>query len=99
MVQVFSLTYITAHYVVSKAVGKAAATQALAKLATQVVTVAVDTAIIEQALQAGRPDFEDAVQYFAALAADTDLLVTRDPKGFPDGRITVLDPLAALALL
>lgn len=92
-----SLTYTTAHYVVSKAISKHAATQALASLHAQVATVAVDDSVIEQALQA--PDFEDAVQLFAALAAGAEAVVTRDPKGFPTQLVAVLDPLTALQIL
>lgn len=49
---VSSLTYTIAHYVVSKAIGKRAATQALAALHAQVATAAVGDSVIEQALQA-----------------------------------------------
>jgi len=94
-----SLTFITAHYVVSKAVGKTAATVALASLFTRISTLAVDAPVISQALQAGMPDFEDTVQLFIALAAGADAIVTRDPKGFPTQAIVILDPLAALAQL
>lgn len=94
-----SLTYTTAHYVMSKAIGKKAALLALADLHTQLTTAAVDSQVIGQALQAELPDFEDAVQLFAALAANADVIVTRDPKGFPNSPIPILDPLAALNLL
>jgi predicted nucleic acid-binding protein len=96
---VSSLTFITAHYVVSKTIGKAAATVALNNLFTRISTVAVDAPVISQALQSGMPDFEDAVQLFIALAARADVIVTRDPRGFPTQMITILDPLAALAQL
>lgn len=96
---VSSLTFITAHYVVSKATGKTAATVALASLFIRISTVAVDASVISQALQSGMPDFEDAVQLFIALAAGADAIVTRDPRGFPTQAITILDPLAALVQL
>lgn len=99
ILSVSSLTFITAHYVVSKAVGKTAATVALASLFSRITTLAVDTQVINQALQAGMPDFEDAVQLFVALAAGVDAIVTRDPKGFPTQTLPILDPLAALAQL
>lgn len=96
---VSSLTYSTAHYVVSKAVGKRAALQALVDFHAQVTTVTVDATVIGHALQAGLPDFEDAVQLFAALAAGADTVVTRDPKGFPTQLVALLDPLAALEVI
>ncbi|RZJ90500.1 MAG: PIN domain-containing protein [Hymenobacter sp.] len=94
-----SLTYTIAHYVVSKAIGKNAALQALISLHSQVGTAAVDDTIIEQALQAGWPDFEDAVQLFAALEAGAEAVITRDPKGLPTQLIAVLDPLSALEVI
>jgi len=96
---VSSLTYITSHYVVSKVIGKIAATAALATLFKGVTTVNVGASVIEQALQSNRPDFEDAVQFYAALAAGAEAIVTRDPKGFPTQQVPVLNPLAALAQL
>jgi len=96
---VSSLTFVTAHYVVSKAIGKNAATLALASLFTQINTVAVDVQVINQALQSGMPDFEDAVQSFTALSAGAEAIVTRDPKGFPTQAMAILDPLAALQQL
>lgn len=96
---VSSLTYTTAHYIVSKAVGKLAATQALRSLFHLVKTVPVDAHTVGQALQANLPDFEDAVQLFAAIEAGTEIIVTSDRRGFPTDKITVLDPLAALATL
>ncbi len=92
---VSSLLYVTSHYVVSKAKGKIAATQGLTTLFEYVTTVAVDATIVQQALHSGRPDFEDAVQFYAALAAGADAIVTRDPKGFPTQQVPVLNPLAA----
>ena len=96
---VSSLTYITSHYVVSKVIGKIAATAALTTLFKGATTINVGAAVIEQALQSNRPDFEDAVQFYAALAAGADAIVTRDPKGFPTQQVPVLNPLAALAQL
>lgn len=96
---VSSLTFTTAHYLARQPLGKDQALQVLTDLFQQVTVVAVGSSEIEKALQSGLPDFEDAAQLFAALAAGADAIVTRDPKGFPTQQVPVLNPLAALAQL
>ena len=96
---VSSLTFTVVHYIVGKQLGKAAATDGVAHLFRLVTTVAVDKQVVGRALQASLPDFEDAVQLFAALAAGADAIVTRDPQGFPTNEVAVLNPLAVLQLL
>ena len=65
-----------------------------------VQVVAVDGQVIAQTLTSDRPDFEDAIRYFAAagipgLAG----IVTREPKGFAAGQLPVLSPAEALQLI
>ena len=72
---------------------------ALSNLARIVVIAPITAEMIREALQASLPDFEDAVQFFAALAAGADAIVTRNPKGFPTQQVPVLNPLAALSRL
>lgn len=60
---------------------------------------AVDEAVVQRALALGWADFEDAVCAAAAESAACELLVTRDPSGFPDAPVPVVDPVTALALL
>jgi len=98
-VLVSSLTFTTAHYLARKTLGNAGAVEALTTLFQKVEVTNVCGSEIDQALQSGRPDFEDAVQFYAALAAGTEALVTRDPEGFPASPVPVLNPLTALAQL
>ena len=74
---VSSLTFTVVHYVTSKQVGKAAATGEVVQLFRSVSTVAVNEQVVGRALQANLPDFEDAVQLFAA---------PRSKRGWPCGR-------------
>lgn len=60
---------------------------------------AVDQAVLQRALALGWRDFEDAVCAAAAEAADCDLIVTRDPKDFPDSSVPAVDADTAMALL
>ena len=51
------------------------------------------------ALALAWPDFEDAVCAAAAEASGCDALVTRDPDGYPNAPLPVIDPAAALSWL
>lgn len=59
----------------------------------------VDEGVIHSALSYGWRDFEDAVQMAAAVAAQADFLVTRNPKDFKAGPVAVLQPAEILAFL
>lgn len=65
----------------------------------QVPRAQVSVKRLLRALAPTWPDFEDSVCAGAAEAAGCDALVTRDPSGFPDSPLPVVDPLTALALL
>ena len=60
---------------------------------------AVDDSVVRRALALAWPDFEDAVCAAAAEATDCDALVTRDPDGYPNAPLPVIDPAAALTRL
>jgi hypothetical protein len=59
----------------------------------------VDDAVIRRALVLSWPDFEDAVCAAAAEATGCEAIVTRDPDGYPNCSLLVIDPAAALAWL
>ena len=46
----------------------------------------------EKALAAIAPDFEDMLQYEAALASDCEVIVTRNQKHFPKDTVPILSP-------
>lgn len=48
---------------------------------------------IDAAITANWNDFEDAMQYFAALNANADIIVTRNKKDFATSEISVVTPL------
>ena len=95
-----SLTFSQAHYVLRKLTGAAKAQELLLDIADIVTIVAVDSRNVNDALRSSFPDFEDALQYFAAEAETEpaiEAIVTRDPKSFAAGALPVLTPPAALA--
>ncbi len=62
----------------------------LAKSLCQVTTV--DDSVIDRALQSDFTDLEDAMQYYSALAANAELIVTRNQKDYALSNIPVLSP-------
>jgi len=53
--------------------------------------------VIDDALNARWNDFEDAIHYQAAKAADCDAIITRNKKDFKDADLPVLSPQEFLA--
>lgn len=51
----------------------------------------MDDEVIEKAINSDFKDFEDAMQYFSALASNCDLIVTRNEKDFKNAHIPVLN--------
>ena len=94
-IQMFAtpLTFANCVYSACKNVGYEQAINGLRSLKNFVKTAAMDEAQVEDALCSDMPDFEDMLQYKAAVAAKCDVIVTRDKKRhFPDNGIPVLSP-------
>ena len=58
--------------------------------------VKVSDVVIKNALTLAWDDFEDAVQYSAALSANVDAIITRDQSGYSRAQIPVYTPNAFL---
>jgi len=52
----------------------------------------VDLAVIQQAVDLGLSDFEDAVQVAAAMRASLNAIVTRDVAGFVGSPVLIMSP-------
>jgi len=89
----------TIHYLVSKERGAAVARRTMNAILSVLKVAPVDSRVIQAALALAWPDFEDAVTAAAAAEAGCDLIVTRDPTGFPHSPVAVVTPDAAVALL
>lgn len=77
-----------------------AAREALRKLAQLVRVVAVDEAVVQQALDSLFADVEDAMQYFTTTSVPTvKALITGDPKGVKEVILRVLSPLEGQSLV
>lgn len=97
---VASLAFSHLEYILRKETSAAEIRQQLLLLTQRVEILAVDAAIIRQALSSNFTDFEDGIQYFAAVSQPLiAAIVTRDPKGFRAGALPVLSPPQALVAL
>lgn len=88
------LTLINALYAVRKAGHSARQVRAVVEVILSIVIVAsTDMPQLQAALGSEWPDFEDAVQYHAALSTGrVEFIVTSDQRGFKTSRIPVLSP-------
>lgn len=58
----------------------------------------VNHSILRRALIARLPDFEDGLQYYSALRFRARAIITRDPSGFSQSQIPIMDSPQYLAL-
>ena len=89
----------TIFYLLEKARDASFAREGVDRLIGVFDVAPVDASVIRRALALAWPDFEDAVCAAAAEANDCDALVTRDPDGYPNAPLPVIDPAAALSWL
>ena len=66
--------------------------EVMKELRSIIQVASTGAAAIDWALQQGFHDFEDAVQYYSALPANPDVIITRDKKGYRDLDVLVMTP-------
>ena len=96
---VCATTVTTIDYLARKAAGQRAAEGLVRSLLTFFRVAAVDEAVIRGAIDAGMPDFEDAVAVEAARAVGAEGIVSRDAKGFRGLSLPVWLPEELLAMI
>ena len=89
----------TIFYLLEKARGAAFAREGVERLIRVFGVAPVNDDVVRRALVFAWSDFEDAVCAAAAEASGCDALVTRDPDGYPNAPLAVIDPAAALSWL
>jgi predicted nucleic acid-binding protein len=89
----------TIFYLLEKARGAAFARHGVERLIGVFGVAPVNDTVVRRALAFGWPDFEDAVCAAAAEASGCEAIVTRDPDGYPNPPLAVIDPAAALVWL
>ena len=93
------LTFATCLFVARKSLGYANALEALKILERYINIAPMDSAQLHEALYATAPDFEDMLQYHAAMATGCNLIITRNEQHFPKNGITVMSPTTFLQSL
>jgi predicted nucleic acid-binding protein len=83
------LIFANLYYILRKADSKMFAIQMLVRLKALVSVLTIDEKIIELALSSGFKDFEDAIQYYAALGANLKYLITRNKADYRELGIIV----------
>jgi predicted nucleic acid-binding protein len=92
-------TITTLHYLSAKAIGSAQASVQLRNLLALCEIVPVHRPVLEKALDAGFPDFEDAVLHEAARQVAVDAIVTRNPRHFKKSILPVYTPEELIQVL
>lgn len=87
---VSSLSFSNLHYLLSRQFSPKDARRILSKFKILVNIASVDEKIIDLALSSEFKDFEDAIQYFAAIENNIDILLTRNLKDYKQARISIM---------
>jgi predicted nucleic acid-binding protein len=85
-------------YLLHRANGQKAARKAVSMLRDIFNLVPLDVQVIHHAIDANISDFEDAIQFFSAIAAGATTLITRNPKDFPTSDVAIQTPAEFLAV-
>jgi predicted nucleic acid-binding protein len=88
-----SLTFSNVYYVLRKYTTHQRVVSRLKELSELLQIMNVDDTIIKRALQSGFKDFEDAIQYHAALSnPEIGVIVTRNIKDYKEAELPVMTP-------
>ncbi len=87
------------YYILSKKIPGPVILKGIGEFLTIASVAPVDGVVIRMALNSGWKDFEDAIQYFTAIEAGANLIVTRDVSGYEEQRVKVVTPEDALLLV
>ncbi|RLD21348.1 MAG: PIN domain nuclease [Bacteroidetes bacterium] len=95
---VSSLTIANTHYILTRQLKIADARKILRQFKVLVEVLPLHDKILELSLDSNFRDFEDAIQYYSALEGKSDMIITRNKKGFKFARIPVLTAREYLSL-
>jgi predicted nucleic acid-binding protein len=93
-----AVSFTNVFYIVERLRGRDTARDTVRGILEAFTPAACDEAVVRQAARADLDDFEDAVQYFSALHAGADCILTRNVADFPRRpALPVLTPREFLA--
>lgn len=87
-----SLSFSNLNYLLTRQYNGAESRRILNKFKVLVTVLAVDDKIIELALSSRFSNFEDAIQYFAAIENGIDVLLTLNTKDYKLASIAIMPP-------
>jgi predicted nucleic acid-binding protein len=96
---VSAVSFLNVYYVVRRLASRREAERAVKGMRVVFQIVPVTAEVIDQAIEGGAIDFEDAVQHACAIRAEALCIVTRDAPHFTGSTLPVLAPDAFLANL
>lgn len=86
------------YYLLSKYENPRSALQKVGKFKLLCSMSILDDEVVEKAINSGFKDFEDALQYFSALASGCTLIITRNEKDFKNALIPVMNAASYLQI-
>ena len=93
-----ALTLCTVSYVLRKFLSPGTMRTKLRDFRNILTPVDLSVSLLDKAISSPISDFEDAVQFYTAVYSETDYIITRNVKHFPQDNIPVLTPTAFLVL-
>lgn len=89
----------TTYYILSKYDGTKIALEKIRKFKLLCDISIMNDEVIEKAIASDFKDFEDAMQYFSAIATNCEIIITRNEKDFKRALIPILNPESYLLTL
>lgn len=93
-----AVIFTNTFYILSKKIGRSSAKITLAKLNLLLNISEIDQKIVDMAIASDFLDFEDGIQYFCALNAKLDSIVTRNKSDYKNAKIPVYLPEELISL-
>ncbi len=81
----------TTFYLLSKYENTKTALEKIRKFKLLCSISVMNDEVVEKAMNSGFKDFEDAMQYFSAVATNCDVIITRNEKDFKNALIPVMN--------
>ena len=93
-----AISYNNIYYILRKFGKRTVALDAMKLIRDVFDSVAPDNKIINQAIDSGCDDFENAIQYHSAIRVGAQYLITRNSEDFPTSPLTIVTPEEFLKL-
>lgn len=93
LVKIFTspISISNAYYIISKYENPQIALEKISKFKVLCKISIMDDEVIEKAIHSDFKDFEDALQYYSAIATKCDIIITRNEKDFKKARTPVMN--------